>query len=133
VTGPSVKVRDAVYDRAGFRCEVCGAAGAYTYSLHHRRPRGMGGSRAEDTDQPPNLLLICGSGTTGCHGRIESYRENARDLGLLLRPWQDPAETPVLVRGRWVHLTPSGTYRLCPQSAPIRTACPSCPNGGDAA
>jgi len=36
-------------------------------SLHHVLPRSLGGGDAE-----PNLVFLCGSGTTGCHGKIEN-------------------------------------------------------------
>lgn len=33
---------------------------------------------------PANLLLLCGSGTTGCHGWIEAHRGDSLDLGWLV-------------------------------------------------
>lgn len=64
-------------------------------NYHHRDPRGMGGTKAADT--PENLVHLCGSGTTGCHGWIESHRDRAKELKLLLVMGEDPAKTPV----RW--------------------------------
>jgi len=57
------------------------------YSLQHRIPRGMGGTkgaRALMLGNPANGILFCGSGTTGCHGEVESHREAAREMGYSL-------------------------------------------------
>ena len=42
-------------------------------SLHHicKHPR---------DDVRANLVMLCGSGTTGCHGLVESHDENTRSL-----------------------------------------------------
>jgi len=47
-------------------CRVCGGNGN---SLHHLVPRSLGGDDVAD-----NLVPLCGTGTTGCHGLIE-HRE----------------------------------------------------------
>lgn len=44
----------------------------------------MGGSRNEMLHKPANLILLCGSGVSGCHGWVESYRDKAKDEGYLL-------------------------------------------------
>lgn len=97
----TAKVRETVLTRDGLACVRCGCSiYLHGYSLHHRRPRGMGGSRRPDTDQPANLLTLCGSGTTGCHGWTEREREKARDAGFLLRQNQTPSGVPVqTIRG----------------------------------
>lgn len=66
----------------------------------------MGGTRRPDTCA--NLLLLCGSGTTGCHGWVESNRFAARAVGLLVSQRADPAQVPVLLRGGWWLLTEEG-------------------------
>lgn len=109
-------VRSAVLSRSGGRCEWCGAElcgeQGWAWSLSHRRPKGMGGSRRLDTDGAANLLVLCGSGTTGCHGWVESQRTQALVAGLLLHSTEDPAAEPLLLRqDRWVYLTPEGGYR----------------------
>lgn len=55
----------------------------------------MGGSKRPDTNLPANLILLCGSGTTGCHGYVESNRAEAFDLGFLLHQVDTPAEHSV--------------------------------------
>lgn len=117
-TGPSKTTRDIVWARAGGRCELCGEAlaGPVGFSVHHRLPRRMGGSRRPELNTPANLLVVCGSGTTGCHGRIESLREQAHTEGLLLHDGQDPATVPVLIAcpvdgwPKLVLLAVDGTY-----------------------
>lgn len=56
-----------------FECALCGSTGRL--SLHHinKHPR---------DDVQENLVMVCGSGTTGCHGLIESHDEpTLRKLG----------------------------------------------------
>jgi hypothetical protein len=115
VSGPTAKVRELVWKRAGSRCERCCAPiTGGDHSIHHRRPRRMGGSKDPLTNSPANLLLLCGSGTTGCHGWIESHRATAYELGLLVHGWQDPRAVPLL---GGVYLTDHGTYTCAPQTS----------------
>jgi hypothetical protein len=89
------------------------------YSLQHRIPRGMGGTkgaRALMLGNPVNGVLLCGSGTTGCHGHIESHREEARDNGYSLSlnaPLAMLLSTPVTgFDGRQWLLTEDGSREL---------------------
>jgi hypothetical protein len=79
--------------RANFVCEFCGSnRGSNSmgfWSVHHRRPRGMGGSKDPQTNSPENLLLLCGSGTTGCHGYFESHRKEAYESQIILHREQE--------------------------------------------
>lgn len=102
-------VREAVYTRSGGRCEVtateeCRARGGWFdqatgRSIHHRRPRRMGGTRAVDIHDPANLLATCGNGTRGCHGHIEHNRLEAMRNGWLLGAGADPTSRAVVIRG----------------------------------
>lgn len=56
------------------RCAVCGRPAT---NLHHRLPRSRGGP-----DDDFNRIPVCGSGTHGCHGRIEHNPEWARSKRL---------------------------------------------------
>lgn len=109
MAGVPQATRLLVYARAQERCEICGVY-AYGGSLHHRRPRGMGGSKRPETNQASNLLLLCGSGTTGCHGTTEAARLDAIDAGRILRQGQTPADVPVLTRHGLVLLDDAGNY-----------------------
>ncbi len=97
-----------VLARSNGVCEVCGQARAP--NVHHRRPRGMGGtSRA--IESPGWLLHVCGQGnTSGCHGRIESSREAAREAGWLLTDRQTPQDTPARLWFGFVLLDDEGDY-----------------------
>lgn len=84
-----MSLRDDVLARDEGRCAWC-----YRYSdslnLHHRQLRSQGGR-----DSLANLISLCGSGTTGCHGWVHRHVAKAREHGLIVPSWADPAETPV--------------------------------------
>ncbi len=112
-------VRTAFYDREKERCFVCSTPLRWEdrgigWSAHHRKPRGMGGTSRSEISSISNCLIVCGSGTTGCHGRIERNRDVALRAGLLI-PRNATTETfaPAAVRVRrldmtWWLLTESG-------------------------
>lgn len=109
-TGPTRVVRDLVWERDGGACAWCGMT-VYRgdHSLQHRRARGMGGTRRWDANSPANLVLVCGSATTGCHGHIEAHPGEAARRGFRVSQHADPAEVPVLYAGRvWVRLDHAG-------------------------
>lgn len=72
------KTRRALHARANDCCEMCGVWGAT--NAHHRRNQSQGGP-----DTLSNLLLLCGSGTTGCHGRIGREPMIAEWVGWTIR------------------------------------------------
>lgn len=80
--------------------------------MQHRAPRRAGGTRNPLINSPANLIWVCGSGTTGCHGYMESQRTEAYRAGWLLH---DPAEAttvPVLLwNGQRVLLDDDGGWR----------------------
>ena len=55
------------------------------WSIHHRCGRGMGGSKAPWINAASAGAILCGSGTTGCHGEVESDRQLSYDTGWLVR------------------------------------------------
>lgn len=100
----STKTRETVKTRANGRCEICGSG--RHHQVHHRRPRGMGGSSDAVSDSPANCLWLCGD----CHLRmVEVERANAIAAGWLVHQGDDPSLVPVLYRGRWVFLQHDGT------------------------
>lgn len=75
--------RKIVRTRDGHRCQMCGCSIVdQPSSIHHRRRRGMGGSAL--LERPSNLVRLCGTGTTGCHGFVESNRTQSTTRGWLL-------------------------------------------------
>jgi hypothetical protein len=114
-TGPSQDAVEAVYERASWSCERCsGAVGpirGVDHHVHHRRPRGNGGTVRPETNWPSNLLLLCPTchedGKTG----VESRRKAALAAGWLVHQTEDPATVPVVIHGpRLVWLTVDGQY-----------------------
>lgn len=105
-TGPSDKLRAQVEGRDKV-CVRCGTAVPRDEdSIHHRIPRGRGGENSAE-----NLLLFCGSGTTGCHGWTEKNRTAAYRLGYLVHTGIDPADVPVAVAGwGWRYPTSGGRW-----------------------
>lgn len=101
-----------------------GAAGGPCRSFHHRRPRGMGGTRRADVDSLAALVNTCGDGTTGCHYFTESYRRWGFDRGLLVPNHgtalaTDPALVPlILPSGRRVMLDPDFPWYNTPPAGP---------------
>ncbi len=113
-TGPSPAVWLTVLERDGGACLYCGdpisGERGRDWSIGHRRPRRMGGDPRPETNSPANLVTLHGSGTTGCHGDIESRRADAVRDGWILHDHDIPAAVPLLIhRGaRWVYLTDDG-------------------------
>lgn len=107
-----------LWTRSGGKCEIqspaClgGKRGDLTglprhkVSFHHRRPRGMGGTKRADVHSMAWLVVTCGDGTTGCHGYTEREGNWARDRGLKVpKASNNPGEWPlILPSGRRVLL-----------------------------
>lgn len=96
-------VRDLIRARSDGRCERCGIYPGV--QIHHRRPRGAGGSTAPDTNTASNGLHLC----FRCHSQVESKRDMALALGYLVRQGQSPSEVPVFRFGQWALLNDNGT------------------------
>lgn len=118
-SGPDRCTVDVVLDREGHSCARCGRGlhgiRGVDWSVQHRRARGSGGTIRPDTNAVQNLLLLCGSGTTGCHGYVERERAHARAYGWAVRQCEDPLARPVLhARHGWVYLTAAGSVLAAP-------------------
>lgn len=85
--------------RDNHTCVVCGVAVGDGGNVHHRRNRGMGGSKAANVIS--NLVVACGSPTEGCHGllTLTPWEIDAERNGWVLptNGHQDPGGVPVLV------------------------------------
>lgn len=128
-TGPTAKTVMQVVMRDYGLCAVCGKGchgeRGRDWSVQHRLRRGSGGTVREFVNLPANLVLLHGSGTTGCHGRVENERAWAKEFGyrvpdgVLL-----PCEVPLLHHGHggWVMLADDGTFEREPDSLPERAS-----------
>ena len=104
MTGFSKRVREIITERAGADCERCGRW-SWDMQHHHRRPRGTGGTRRPETNQPANGVLVCGD----CHRWIEANRASALSDGWLVRQSDTSATVPVFRRGVYVWLNDDGS------------------------
>lgn len=104
--GPDLKAGKRIKDKGATRkatlaqrtCVICGDPAA---NAHHVIPKG---SPNFGDDIPANLVGLCGSGTTGCHGDVEGRRGKARaELGTYLV--RNRPDTIAYVREK---LTPGG-------------------------
>ncbi|TQN30589.1 5-methylcytosine-specific restriction protein A [Haloactinospora alba] len=125
MSGPTKATRALVWERDAGRCARCGLPITREWSLHHRVPRGAGGSRRPELNSPANLVLLCGSATSpkGCHLAVESDRRDAQRTGYLISKLVnlDPAEVPLLYHGAWwVRLDHHGGTTVHAHPAPGR-------------
>lgn len=103
------KIRAKLNERADRLCEIRipGVCLMHANNAHHRRNRSQGGR-----DVLSNLLLACGSGTTGCHGYITGHPADARRNGWTTWANDVPRDVPVLYRGWWSYLDDEGNVYL---------------------
>jgi hypothetical protein len=122
-TGPPARTVVQVRLRDEESCVRCGGAchgrrGA-DWSVQHRRARGMGGTSRTDANSPANLILLCGSATTGCHGHVERCRAEAREHGWAIRQSDDPLQVPIVHWQRGlIFLRDDGTWSSHPTGDP---------------
>lgn len=95
LTGFSAVTRRLVKDRAGqqgdfTRCEYCGVWHKVV-QIHHRRARQRSRNNRWDTNLPSNALVLC----LKDHEWAESRREDALEVGVLLKQFQTPTAVPV--------------------------------------
>lgn len=97
-------VRQDVLARDASQCVRCARTNR-GLDVHHRTPRGLGG-----TSDPlcayglANLITLC----RDCHIAVESRRADALSAGWLLHHRCDPEEAQLLYRMRWQLLTHDG-------------------------
>lgn len=107
------EVRELLNARSGGWCEMrLSACTGQAVDPSHRIGRGVGGG-----DGLANLLHACRSCHSWCHRRPAE----AKDLGLMLESWQDPAVEPVAYQNAgFVRLDDDGG--LWPADAPAVVA-----------
>ncbi|WNM65444.1 HNH endonuclease [Microbacterium phage Phonegingi] len=102
--GPTPATCRIIDERDGYSCVRCGISlAAVSGSRHHRQRRRSG------DHSPANLILLCGSGTTGCHGWAHAHPAEARAVGLIVPTWTQPEFVPVLTWRGWLRLVPDGS------------------------
>jgi len=99
----SAQVVEVITIRSDGWCEICDSERAT--EIHHRRPRGMGGTQRDASSRASNGLHCCRT----CHRFIESYRNVAIAMGWLVSSLSDPAGRSVVYRGVRVRLSDDGT------------------------
>lgn len=99
MSGPTTRIRQIVLERDNHTCQWCGHyVFGEPYSLQHRRARGAGGTSRPGANEPANLIVMCGTATTGCHGHIEVAKDSATARGFRLSlhiPDEDIPDFPV--------------------------------------
>lgn len=85
--------RQTVQGRAFGRCERC-LRPTLSGHLHHRRPKGLGGSSAPDRHDVSNLVHLC----PDCHSWAHSYPNGATENGYLIprSSGMSPLEVPII-------------------------------------
>lgn len=110
------RVKVLIAARSGGICELdaCGPAQV----IHHRRPRGAGGTSVRWVNQPANGFHV----SNACHDRIEGRnpewsRTASADVGWLVSQHASVRadQVPVLYRGRWVNLADDGSVHPIPE------------------
>lgn len=117
MTGFSKPVEALIIARDLGNCARCGRHVVHlqrgiAWSIHHRRSRGMGGTSIEWVNGAANGIILCGSGTTGCHGEVERRDVDAYASGFLIRRGVQKADE-VAIRHKTlglVYLTDGGGW-----------------------
>ena len=118
--------RDAVWDRAGGRCEITGAPlgprGSDQWECHHRRNKGMGGTDRSNVDSLSNLIALTPAIHNGGPQSVHGRRGWSEDHGYLIpKRIDEPGMWPMKLLGRrWVLLGDDGRYYPLPTGIPVR-------------
>src|SRR5215472_344856 len=96
----SASVRKQILTSDENTCIRCGGA---ANDVHHRKLKGMGGSKLLDT--PENLISLC----RYCHSWIHLHPTAARNAGYIVPTGRDPEIVPVNVHSGLFWLQIDGT------------------------
>lgn len=109
--------REAVLERSGHRCEICGRLlNLSTLHAHHRRARSAG----QRDDSLPNLLALCGPCHNGGNFSVHAVPLNATVHGRIIsrHDKRKPCQVPVSLRQGWCLLGEDGRAVLLPEWTP---------------
>lgn len=123
MNGPSEETRALCLKRDRYECVRCGQpldTNWSGHSLHHRRLRSH---PFPGLHQPSNLICLCGSGTTGCHGWVHNHIKRAREYGWILpMTCQRPDLAPLWsARHGWILIDDHGNTHLTDRDGNPRT------------
>lgn len=103
------QARRLVLARDGDKCLRClGPA----VDVHHRRPKGMGGTSDKSIAFGlANLISLCRE----CHAWVHEHPEQGYLTGYLLHSWDDPARFPLLLKpgSTYIYLRADGSFERC--------------------
>ena len=100
MSNPSKATCAAVDERDNHSCARCGVSlYSVSGSRHHRKLRSQGGKH-----DVTNLVLLCGSGTTGCHGWVHGHPKDGYESGHLVVSSAAPEDMPVEYADGWFEL-----------------------------
>lgn len=108
-----IKVKHIVNERDQGSCVKCQAGAT---DIHHRTPRGMGGTSDPEINYGlAGLVSLC----RPCHGHVHANPAESYKNGLLVHSWEDPAACPITLANETVviHLAADGTVRKYQQQA----------------
>ena len=108
------KCRATIRHRADNRCEMCGVR-CDNGQIHHRQPRGMGGSKDQQSRSAANGLYL----HERCHSKIERNRSAGYEKGWLVHKWESSEEKPVLLWDGWKLLSADGTLTNVVSPTPL--------------
>jgi 5-methylcytosine-specific restriction protein A len=101
----TVRTRNMIHRRANGRCEKCGMPLPTALAqIHHRRPRGMGGTRRRESATASNGMYV----HLACHMDIESNRQLALANGWLVQQTHEPVDVAVKLWNGWMMLDDEG-------------------------
>lgn len=113
--GPDAASVDAVLERDGHSCVVCGGwlepyQRGRSWSIHHRR-------RIRTDNRLSNLIAVCGgAAVSGCHQEIHDNVAKARQAGWLVKRTDNPAEKVMASAQRgWGYPTDDGGWIPAPE------------------
>jgi hypothetical protein len=103
----SPRMRRKINERDDERCTRCGRPVGPSANIHHRKLRSRGGM-----GNAANGILLCGTGTTGCHGWAHANVTQATEEGLIVSRWADPVIIPILTWRGWIRVDDDGGWTL---------------------
>jgi hypothetical protein len=113
---PTRATCDLVDARDEYCCARCGRSlySVLTFSRHHRMMRSH---PFPGLHLPGNVIDVCGSGSTGCHGYIHAHPAESYAKGWLVRGNANllPTDVPILTaRHGWILLDDQGHWTPTP-------------------